>query len=214
MDIHIEKVVRGLDGGRSVARKVFFDVDWSGDGQSLYMFHLALDRQGCLYVNNDHFHPKRRNGEYGGDPLNLYSSDRESLDAVVNHWQDIRSQFVRVVSHGAPMIGHLSTSYFFPDGSRKEYKPKNNPMKMVDGPSLDDQFPSEGCKYIGEHPYEQHYRIGRFHVYLEQDSVTLEDDVTIQVFDETCHHISIVQKLLEFIAEKPETALDRLLVRN
>jgi len=177
-------------------------------------FQVKLTNKGKIYVNNSHINRKTKNGKYRCQSLLLTSQDLHIYEKIFNHWKEISQKFIKVISIGGSMIGHIETRYFFPD--KTEYThvikdPKSKALERIEGKSIDDKFSSEGCKYISEYPYEQHYKEGRLDYYLLKHELVLEDDKTIQVLEDK--QPDIVLKFLKYVAsfKNPEHALLKLL---
>ncbi len=157
-----------------------------------------------------------QNEEYGCKPLQLVADDLPFIKEVTARWEAIRNQFINVVSDGHSWRGHISTTYYFPDGTQKVWYGKRfrekhpesleNCLKYELGKPVDTHFPSAFCEYIEDVPVLQHYQHGRLDYFLEHKVISLQDDQTIK---EVCNPRELLE-VLAFYAANPETAMQRL----
>ncbi len=158
---------------------------------------------------------------YGYEPLRLVAEDLPFIKEITAHWEAIRDQFVYTRSEGNSWCGHVSTKYFFPDGTKKIwYSQKFRGKFPVDsdtesledflehkrGKPLDAHFPSAFCEYIEGVPFLQHYQHGRLDYFLERESISLQDNLTNQKIP----NLYELLEVLAFYAAEPETAVKRL----
>jgi len=118
------------------------------------------------------------------------------------------------------MIGHICTSYNFPNGTKKIWyserfrnkHPESLPtfLEHVKGEPLDDKFYSEFTKYIENTPVEQHYKHGRLDYYLEAEHIIIEDERTIQQIGYYNEDLLKLIELFNFIKINPNNAIERI----
>ncbi len=175
-------------------------------------FKIAINSDGGIRVLNKHITRKTKNGEYGCGSILLKTEDLPYFEQVYNHWKEISPNFIQRISIGNSCIGHISTTYVLFDGTEKEYKAKNQKCpKIIEGKSIDSKFGSDGCKYILDHPYEQHYKHGRLDYYLQKFAVSVEDGKTIQELEGSQPEITL--NFLKYVNsfKKPEEALNEII---
>ncbi|MBI5064693.1 hypothetical protein HZA97_00525 [Candidatus Woesearchaeota archaeon] len=229
MKINVNKVERELINGKSVPVAVHLvQDDFFSDG--FKEFNYKVTNEGSLYYQNhrltevkkfsvkrkDTFTGKTRKTDYGYEPIKFVVDDLPFLEEIVKHWENIRNDFVHTISSGQSMIGHISTKYIFPDGTekiwysdrfRKDHKESlKKHLEYVKGKPYDKRFPSKFCTYLEDVPYEHHYKHGRLNYFLRNDSLSIEDEETIQQIENPEEII----ELLKFISAEPKTAVERL----
>ncbi|MEK6969865.1 MAG: hypothetical protein AABW48_05550 [Nanoarchaeota archaeon] len=223
MNITIESIEREIVGSETNLIVVSFLSAFSGQS-------YKITSEG-LFFNNPRITKKKidippsgstakkpliQNEKYGYEPLRLVSSDLQSIKEITAHWETIQDKFIRLISEGHSWSGHISTEYFFPDGTKKiwyaerfrEQHPNSleNYLKHERGKSWDTRFPSAFCEYIENVPFLQHYQHGRLDYFLEHDVISLQDDKTIQ----EVRNPRELLEVLAFYAVNPETAARRL----
>lgn len=241
MNIVVREIERELIGGNTKPVAVYFNIRcpkggfqyYDGDSffnRALHGYPYKVTSEGLSFSHTKVTIPRvkhrvkydsesdDRAKNLGYDPLLLSAEDLPFLKDVVEHWEKIRPHFVRVLSSGQAMAGHICTTYYFPDGASKVWytdrfrdmdrkkESLEKALERVKKDSFDTTFPSDFCLYIEDVPFQQHYKHGRLDYYLEQDSVSIEDEKAIQKITDPRELVA----LLTFFSENPQTVLERI----
>ncbi len=230
MKINVRKIERELVEGKSIPVAVNivqdgffsdgfkeFNYKVTNEGSLQYQNHRITEVKKFSVKRKDTFTSETKEKDYGYEPIKFVVDDLPFLEEIVEHWKNIQNEFVRTISSGQSMIGHISTTYIFPDGTEKIWYSdrfrKDHPeslkkhLEYVKGKPYDEKFPSEFCTYLEKIPYEQHYKHGRLNYFVRKDSISIEDEETIQQLENPEEII----ELLKFISTEPKTAVERLL---
>lgn len=177
------------------------------------MFDLdaLITNNDILYVKNQHFlcyeqfNSKDGNGRDDEfyDALKLTITDLSDLEEVIEHWHNIKSKFIGRIPCGVPMVGWLGNNYIYPDGHKQYYKKDQIPKEFEPmlGNSIDDRFKSNGCEYIKNVPFKQHYEHGRFDFNLKRDYFIVNDHKIVQQFE--FDQPDVILELLKYIKNNP-----------
>lgn len=208
MKIEITNVEADLRSGMMQPTAVSFEVRGCG-----HQFKLRLDEERNLYVTNEHLRRKNKRGDSGifsYEPIRFTPDDLPIFEEMIEHWKEIRPNFVQRISHGALYRGHISTTYKFPDGREVNYTVGDTrEPKRTEGDSVDNKFLSNGCNYIEDIPEQQHYKHGNFDFYLEKAKVVVEDDEHTEVLEG--EQPETVLELLRFVSMNSKTHLTNIL---
>lgn len=233
--VFIQRIEKALVGDRTKPVAVYFDIaDVNSRGGEKYghdgnLYHdpenlgypYKLTSQGLYFWNSRRTLLKikhyTKESDCGFEALKLTPEDLPFIKDIFGNWDNIHHGFVRVWSSGQAMIGHICTTYDFPDGTSKVWYSErfkdSHPeslekmLERAQGKPLDQTFPSDFCVYMENIPFRQHYKHGRLDYYLEHDSISIEDERTIQQISDPKELIA----LLTFFSLNPETAIERLL---
>ncbi len=184
MKVKIIENERQIEGSSTIPFSNYFHVDTCGKNFDFYLFN-----DGRLTIKNRGV-SQTRNGKFNGTPLELNMKDIPYVEPVIEHWKTIR-----------PKILYLCNN---PSGSGSGLLYPGDEI----GNSIDNRFSSNGCIYTFKRPFEQHYHHGRFDYYLYNETISIEDEKSIQNFSR--QQADAVLGILYFIAENPLNITDRL----